>query len=105
MADDFCKFFDVMMEKYTLKSNKKRCYHYHRDSTMSKAEIMLIMLLFHDSGYRCLKHFLSGEGVPASTSSLPQSCLIQSFRGTRERGCYTFGSVHQESLVRKMHGH
>lgn len=57
MADDFSKFFDVMMEKYTLKSNKKRCYHYHRDSTMSKAEIMLIMMLFHDSGYRCLKHF------------------------------------------------
>ena len=55
MADDFCKFFDVMIEKYTLKSNKKRCYH--RDSTMSKAEIMLIMILFHDSGYRCLKHF------------------------------------------------
>lgn len=55
IADDFCKFFDAMMEKYTLKSDKKR--HYHRASTMSKAEIMLIMILFHDSGYRCLKHF------------------------------------------------
>ena len=54
MADDFCKFFDAMMEKYILKSDKKR--HYHRKSTMSKAEIMLIMILFHDSGYRCLKH-------------------------------------------------
>ena len=54
MADDFCKFFDAMMEKYTLKSDKKR--RYHRDSTMSKAEIMLIMILFHASGYRCLKH-------------------------------------------------
>ena len=48
MADDFCKFFDAMMEKYTLKSDKKR--RYHRDSNMSKAEIMLIMILFHDSG-------------------------------------------------------
>ena len=55
MADDFCKFFDAMMEKYTLKSDKKR--RYYRDSTMSKAEIMLIMIQFHDSGYRCLKHF------------------------------------------------
>lgn len=26
-------------------------------STLSKAEVMLIMILFHDSGYRCLKHF------------------------------------------------
>ena len=55
MADDFCKFFDAMTKKYTLKSDNKRAYH--RDSTMSKSEIMLIMILFHDSGYRCLKHF------------------------------------------------
>ena len=55
MADDFCKFFDAMMEKYTLQSDKKR--RYHRNSTMAKSEIMLIIILFHDSGYRCLKHF------------------------------------------------
>ncbi len=47
MADDFCKFFDSMMEKYTPKSDKKQ--QYHRDSTMSKAGIILIMILFHDS--------------------------------------------------------
>ena len=55
MADDFCKFFDAMTAKYTLKPTKKR--KYHRNSTMSKAEVMLIMILFHDSGYRCFKHF------------------------------------------------
>ena len=55
MADDSCKFFDAMMKKCTLKSDNKRAYH--RDSTMSKSEIMLIMIMFHDSGYRCLKHF------------------------------------------------
>ena len=59
MADDFCKFFDAMMKKYTLKSDNKRAYH--RDSTMSKSEIMLIMIMFHDSGYRCLKHFYVGK--------------------------------------------
>ena len=26
IADDFCKFFDAMMEKYTLKADKKRQY-------------------------------------------------------------------------------
>ena len=55
MADDFCKFFDGMTEKYTLKPTGKR--KYHRSSTMSKAEVMLIMILFHTSGYRCFKHF------------------------------------------------
>ena len=30
---------------------------YHRNSTMAKAEVILIMILFHDSCYRCFKHF------------------------------------------------
>ena len=36
MADDFCKFFDAMMEKYTIQAPKKR--KYHREGTLSKAE-------------------------------------------------------------------
>ena len=55
MADEFCKFFDRMMARYTLKNDGKRPYH--RETTLSKAEIMLIIILFHDSGYRCFKHF------------------------------------------------
>ena len=55
IADDFCKVFDAQMEKYTIKSNLKR--KYHRESTMSKAEIMVVIILFHSSGFRCLKHF------------------------------------------------
>ena len=43
MADDFCKFFDAMTTKYALKPAGKR--KYHRSSTMSKAEVMLIMIL------------------------------------------------------------
>lgn len=34
MTDDFCKFFDSMMAKYTLKPDKKRSYY--RDSTMPR---------------------------------------------------------------------
>ena len=55
IADDFCNFFDAQMKKYTFKSDKKR--QYHRVGRMSKAEVMKIMILFHSSGYRCLKHF------------------------------------------------
>ena len=39
MADDFCKFFDTMTTKYTLKPTGKR--KYHRNSTMSKMEVIL----------------------------------------------------------------
>ena len=59
IADDFCKYFDAQMAKYTFKAENKR--KYHRDSRMSKAEIILIMILFHSSGYRCLKHFYLEE--------------------------------------------
>ena len=55
IADDFCKVYDAQMAKYTFKAEGKR--KYHRESRMSKAEIMIIMILFHSSGYRCLKHF------------------------------------------------
>lgn len=55
MADDFCKFFDAQMRKYTIRDAGRR--KYHRDSTMSRAEIMTIIIMFHFSGYRYLKHF------------------------------------------------
>ena len=54
-ADDFCKFFEKKKKKYSIPDKNKR--KYHRDGTMSKAEIMVILILFHSSGYRCLKHF------------------------------------------------
>ena len=59
VADDFCKFFDAMIAKYTLKPTRKRIYH--RSSTMSKAEVMLIIILFHDSGYRCFIETVNDE--------------------------------------------
>ena len=38
MADNFCKFFDTMTAKYTLKPTGKR--KYHRNSMMSKVDVM-----------------------------------------------------------------
>lgn len=43
------------MRKYTIRDTSRR--KYHRDSTVSKAEIMSIIIMFHFSGYRNLKHF------------------------------------------------
>ena len=51
-----------MVAKYTFKSAVKRSYH--RNSTMSKAEIMLIMILFsrfqqvEHSRHRCFDNFI-----------------------------------------------
>ena len=54
MADAFLHFFDAMTAEYMLKPIGKR--KYQRSSTISKPEVMLIMIIFHDSYYRCFKH-------------------------------------------------
>ena len=43
MADNFCKFFDKMTAKYTLKSETRRDDHHK--STMPKTEVMHIIIL------------------------------------------------------------
>jgi len=43
MADDFCEFFERMIEKYTFHTTSKR--KYHRNNRMSKSEIMVIIML------------------------------------------------------------
>ena len=58
LADDFCKFFDALLDRYSIKeegSAPKR--RYCRAPRMSKSEVMLILIMFHASGYRCLKHY------------------------------------------------
>lgn len=41
------------------RNDRKR--DYHRDCRMSQAEIMVIMIMFHSSNHRCLKHFYLNE--------------------------------------------
>ena len=85
MADEFCKVFNRMMEKYAIEDQSRPSKRkYHRDSMMSDAEVMVIMILFHNSGYRCLKHFYNdyvrvhlrpSASVLASVSWTPHLCV------------------------------
>ena len=62
MADEFCKVFDAMLRRIGLsepRNDRKR--DYHRDCRMSQAEIMVIMIMFHSSNHKCLKHFYLNE--------------------------------------------
>ncbi len=62
MADEFCKVFDAMLRRRGLsepRNDRKR--DYHRDCRMSQAEIMVIMIMFHSSNHKCLKHFYLNE--------------------------------------------
>lgn len=64
MADEFCKFFDWMMARYTLRNTGKRPYH--RESTLSKAEIMLIFFGIHTANV-VIRYFLGIERKNVST--------------------------------------
>ena len=56
MADDFCKFFNETVKKHFLQiSDGKR--HRDKPNRMSDAEVITILVAFHMSGHRCLKHF------------------------------------------------
>ena len=58
MADDFCKIYEKFIKVNGLSPKRdRRKREYHREPRLSDAEVMTIMILFHFSGYKCLKHF------------------------------------------------
>lgn len=56
LADDFCKVFSAQLKNYQLAA-PKTTRKYYRPPTLSDAEVITILILFHLQGYRCLKHF------------------------------------------------
>ena len=62
MADEFCKVFNTMLRRRGLEVPRKdRKREYHRDGRLSQAEVILIMIMFHSSNHKCLKHFYLDE--------------------------------------------
>ncbi len=55
IADDFCKEYDVNIEKNSLRADGKR--HRRRKGQLSDSEIMTILICFHFNTYRNFKHY------------------------------------------------
>ena len=55
MADDFCKEFAKIQEKYMVDDKNRK--HRNKPNRISDAEIMVILILFHSGGFRCFKHY------------------------------------------------
>ncbi len=51
VIDEFCKEYDLIVDKALLGNNPKR------PPTMSKSEVLTISVLFHLGGFRTFKHF------------------------------------------------
>lgn len=95
--DEFCRFFEPMWNQHLLTRN---CKKRNRRRSLALSEVMTILVLFHQSGYRNLKqfylqfvaHYLRAE-FPALVSYnrfveferdalVPLSAYLQTKRGT-----------------------
>ena len=56
------RFFSAMLRRRgLLETWKDRKRKYHRDCRLSQAEVIVIMIMFHSSNHKCLKHFYLNE--------------------------------------------
>lgn len=54
IIDEFCAQFNQTMRQASLEDGRK---HRNKPSRLTDAEVILILILFHIGGYRCLKHY------------------------------------------------
>ena len=52
--DEFCRFFESLWNKHLVARNRRKR---NRARSLALSEVMTILILFHQSGYRNLKQF------------------------------------------------
>ena len=57
LRNDCCQKFDEFLKKTSLEAPNPGKRKYYRTPKMCDSEVMTILILFHKSGYRCLKHY------------------------------------------------
>ena len=54
IIDEFCTQFNRTMQQSCLEDGRR---HRNKPSRLTDAEVILILILFHMGGYKCLKHY------------------------------------------------
>jgi hypothetical protein len=78
LIDEFCKEFELAKEGYLLQDNtsvKKR----NRKFKLSDSEVITILVLFHQGGYRCFKHFYINYVQKHMISEFPETVSYNRF--------------------------
>ena len=76
--DDFQNEFELALQEKAITENKERKYK-PRKPKMSYSEVMTIMIVFHLSGARCLKHFYINYVQRHLTGLFPQTFSYNRF--------------------------
>lgn len=105
LADDFCKFFDSLQERYSLSTvnpEHKRCYY--RAPKMPKAEVMLIIIIFHASEYRCLEYYYIQYVVYICITCFPAWFLTIALWNLKKRWLFPLPFLSKKVLLGKCIG-
>ena len=68
ILDDFCKIFDESLEKSLIAHQNQQT----QKSALSLSEVMTIVILFHQSGFRFFKYFYCQMIIPFWKSAFPK---------------------------------
>ena len=103
LADDFCKVFSTQLQKYQLEA-PKTTRKYHRNSRLSDAEVITILVLFHLKGYRCLKHFYMQYVCKHMTDIFPNTVSYSRFAAQQQSVLLPLTIFLKEALLGKCTG-
>lgn len=73
LVDKFNQQFQKQLSSYLVGNKPKR------PPTLSSSEVMTIMILFHDKGYRCMKHFYTQYVQKHLTAMFPKTVSYNRF--------------------------
>ena len=73
--DDFCRVFEKLYQHRALSNGKKR----NRATRLSQSEVMTILVMYHQSGYKNLKAFYLEEILRHRYAEFPTLCSYQRF--------------------------
>jgi hypothetical protein len=82
IIDDFCKEFETLWNRHLLSARKQPP---KRKSRLSTSEVITILILFHQSGYRNFKHFYLRYVCSSLYKDFPGLCSYTQFLGLQKR--------------------
>ena len=82
IVDDFCKEFETIFNRHLLSVGKQLP---RRKSRLLPSEVITILILFHQSGYRNFKHFYLRHVCLSLSKDFPGLCSYTQFLGLQKR--------------------
>lgn len=105
VADEFYSLYSVEIKKRQVGHVEVPCKRaYHRDGRMSIPEVMTILIMFHNSGYKYLKSFYLNEICVNSRSLFPKVVSYNRFVELQKEAMLPLCALLKSKLLGKCTG-